>query len=111
MATALQVLTVVLIAASAVLHWVLPRRFGASGLVGAQVLVAAGWVLIGAWYIWAGLWTYDDPFQIVGLLLQAFLLNCLLLPVAIAALWRRRRDRVATPKGFEVVRDSKHPAR
>jgi hypothetical protein len=50
-----------------------------------------------------GRYEYDGLLSIIGLAFQAFLLNSLLLPIAVFALLRRRRG-TGTQDGFPVVR-------
>ena len=91
MASTVQILSAVLLVALVALTWRLPRRFGLPGLFVAQVLVAAGCFSLGVVSVMSGLWVYDDRFVFVRLLFQAALLNGLLLPIALLALWRRGR--------------------
>ena len=40
-----------------------------------------------------GIWDrYEDGLVIIGLTLQAFVFNCLMLPVSLTAVWRWRRS-------------------
>jgi hypothetical protein len=109
METALDVLALALVALIAGLSWILPRRFGVVGFLGVQVLVVV--VLVGMEIagIATGRADYDDVFQVLGVLVQAILLNCLMLPIGLVALWRRRQVSAAEQRGFEVVRERDGP--
>jgi hypothetical protein len=106
MATTVQLLGALLLAALVGLTWRLPRRFGLFGLFGVQILVAAGCYALGVVSMTTGVWAHDDSFVFVGLLFQAVLLNFLLLPIALVALWRRGRALTSPNRlQFESLRD------
>ena len=96
-----QVLNISLLLPLSFLTWVLPRRFGLLGMFVAQLLVAAGFLLMGFIALATGVWArYEDGLVVVGLLLQALLFNCLLLPVAIVATLRHRRVASRAERGL-----------
>lgn len=83
------VLLVVFVASS----WWAPRRFGLLGMFGSHLFVAAGVVAMIPIAMLTGIWQpgdYDGAMSICGCLFMAFALNCVLLPVAITAIVRRR---------------------
>ena len=72
--------------------WIGPRYLGLLGLLAAHVICVLGW--FGATYVSlvTGIWkNYDSGLVVFGLLIQAFLLNCLLLPIGIVAMLRWRQ--------------------
>lgn len=74
------------------LSWCLPRDWGGLGLVGAQLTAVIGWLLMGCIALATGIWPeYDDGLVFIGLMIQAFLFNCLMLPIGIWAMLRWRR--------------------
>ena len=89
-----QVINLSLLLALAALSWVLPRLYGLWGMFGVQLGVGAGFLLMGFIALATGVWErYEDGLMIVGLLFQAVLFNCLLLPVAIVAIRAHGRQR------------------
>lgn len=79
------------------LTWWIPRRMGILGVFVVRMLVALGFIVMGGVALLAGIWpSYDDGLVIVGLLLQAFVLNCVLLPIAGVAVWRHWRAEQAS---------------
>ncbi|HEY8751654.1 MAG TPA: hypothetical protein VIM11_26975 [Tepidisphaeraceae bacterium] len=92
-----QVINALLLAVIAIATWLLPRRLGLGGMFAAQALSAGGFVLMGYVALQTGLWdVYDGPETIVGLLIESLVFNILLLPVAMFALWRRRKHSPST---------------
>jgi len=72
--------------------WVGPRYSGMWGIFAVHLFVLATYLFIAWLAIDAGRYEYHGILSMIGLLVQAFLLNCLLLPVALVAIWRRRRS-------------------
>ncbi len=84
-----QAINVAITLALVVLSWVMPRRFGALGLIGAHLLVLYAWLAMGAVALAFGVWDgYEDGLAIIGLAIQAFLFNCAMLPLSLTATWR-----------------------
>lgn len=74
------------------LSWCLPRAWGGLGLVGAHLTAVGGWMSMGCVALATGIWpTYDDGLVVLGLVIQALIFNCLMLPVGIWAMLRWRR--------------------
>jgi O-antigen ligase len=71
--------------------WIASRRYGQRGTVGVHVLILFLYMLIVPLALAAGHYEYDGVPSVVGIVLQVFLVNCLLLPIAIVAIWKRRR--------------------
>ena len=90
MAVIFNIIAVGLLITLIVITWIAPRRYGVAGMLGAHVLVVIGYFVLASAAIAAGRYEYDGLLSIFGLLIQAFLLNALLLPLAGTALWRRR---------------------
>lgn len=80
--------------AFAVLTWVASRWLGVIGLIGTHCVIWLGYYALAAVAIEVGQYEYDGILSIIGLTIQAFVLNCLLLPIGLLALWRRRRHRL-----------------
>jgi len=88
-----QIINLTLLILLVALTWIIPRRLGFGGVLVVQCLVAIGFIVMGGIALATGIWpTYEDGLVIFGLLLQAFLLNCVLLPLAGVAVWRHRRS-------------------
>lgn len=86
-----QITNVTILVLLIALSWAIPRRLGLGGIVVAQCLVAAGFLVMGMIALVSGIWPdYEDCLVFLGLLAQAFLFNCLLLPLAGLAAWRHR---------------------
>lgn len=85
------ILGIVLLAAFVAMTWIGPRRYGARGLFIVHLLVLVGWFGFACVSMAAGVYEYDGALSVFGLALQAFLLNCLLLPLGFVAIWMRRR--------------------
>jgi hypothetical protein len=83
--------------------WFLPRRLRMLGLFLAHAITAVVLVVGGAVEIAAGRIDYDDPFIILGWLLQAFMINVLALPLGIFAVIRHARANGPGPRGFPVI--------
>ena len=89
--------------------WALPRRLGMLGLFLAQAITAVVLVVGGAVEIATGRIDYDDPFIILGWVLQAFILNVLVLPLGIFAVIRHARAIGPGPRGFPVITPADAP--
>jgi hypothetical protein len=76
--------------------WFLPRSFGIVGLVGAQLIAVAGWIGMGGIALFTGIWPNYEGLEGIGLVLQAFVFNCLLLPIGVWAILLFRRDNLPT---------------
>ena len=74
------------------LTWIGPRYFGLFGMVGVHLFVLMGYLALALFAMEAGRYEYDGELSMLGLFIQAFLLNCLLLPISLVALWRYRRS-------------------
>ena len=72
------------------LTWWAPRHFGLFGLIGAQYATVFAYFIFTALAMEAERYEYDGVLSIIGLLMQAVLLNCLLLPLGLFALRRWR---------------------
>jgi hypothetical protein len=73
--------------------WVLPRKLGLIGMLGHHMLTLYGYFLMGVIALVFGVWDqYEDGLVIIGLAIQAFLFNCLLLPVSMTAMIRFGRE-------------------
>ena len=81
--------------------WVFPRNLGLLGLLGHHLLTLAGWIVMGSIALAFGIWDqYDDGLVVIGLAIQAFLFNCLLLPISITAVFRfGQRNQLQEPSG------------
>jgi hypothetical protein len=84
------------------------------GLFLAQSIMVVVLVIAGAVEIAAGRIEYDDPFVILGWVVQAFILNVLVLPLGIFAVIRHARANGPGPRGFPVIPadsapDESHP--
>ncbi len=75
----------------ALVSWLAPRYGGLIGLLVAHITVLLGYFLLAGLSITDGTYEYDGILSTYGLLLQAFILNCLLLPLGVFALWQRNR--------------------
>jgi len=71
------------------LNWALPRSLGVLGLLMVHLSLLVCYFALAGVSISFGRYEYDGFLSTLGLALQAFALNCLLLPIALAALWRR----------------------
>jgi hypothetical protein len=90
-----QAINFVTLVALVVLTWVLPRRFGCPGLIGVHLLVVLAWIGMACVALAFGIWDYyRGLLNAIGIIVQAFLFNCIMLPLALTAIWRRRRARV-----------------
>jgi hypothetical protein len=70
------------------LNWVLPRSLGLLGVLLVHVGLVVCYFVLAAVSMSIGRYEYDGFLSAVGLALQAVALNCLLLPIALTALWR-----------------------
>lgn len=74
------------------ISWVGPRYGGLFGLLAAHISILVGYFLLAGLSIASGAYEYDGILSHFALLIGAFVLNCLLLPVAISALWQRNKS-------------------
>jgi hypothetical protein len=86
----LNIISITLLLSFAVITWLGSRRYGVMGMVGVQLLGLIGYFIIAWLATCADRYEYDGMMSIFGLLFQAFVINSLLLPLAMVALWRRR---------------------
>ena len=91
MAVYFDIICIIFFASVVSTTWLGPRHYGVIGMLAVHVLVFAGHFAFAMIAIAAGRCEYDGILSHMGVAIQAILLNCLLLPLAIAALWRRRR--------------------
>lgn len=99
--TAFDYLGIALLIAFVAANWFAPRRFGVAGMICVHLTLLVAYFGLAAIALRIGRYEYDGALSIIGLALQAFLLNCLLLPIALMALWMRRRQPGAG-RGFPV---------
>ena len=86
------ILGLILLAAFAVITWIGPRRYGLGGLIVVHLIGLATYFTFAGLSLYAGVYEYDGLLSLIGLATQVFILNGLLLPIGIIALWRRRRS-------------------
>jgi hypothetical protein len=86
------IISIALLLLFMIITWLGSRYLGRVGMVLAHLIVLVGYFAWVGLAIDAGNYKYDGMISVLGLFIQAFLLNCLLLPVAIFALRRRRRS-------------------
>jgi len=99
-----ETINVAILIALVVLTWVLPRRFGWPGLIGVHLLVVLAWMAMACIALTFGIWDYyRGLLNAIGIVVQAFLFNCILLPLALTAIRRRRRS-LALRTGVEQDR-------
>lgn len=108
--TAFDYASIVLLIAFVVATWLAPRHLGVLGLLVVHVALFVGYFVLAGVAIDLGRYEYDGLLSMIGLALQAVVLNCILLPIGLVALWRRRKahDQTlqltgAAPRGFEVL--------
>ena len=89
--TAFGLISIALLIAFIIANWWLPRRFGVAEMVLGQVALLVAYFMLAGAAMNLGRYEYDGAMSIIGLTIQAFILNGLLLPIALVALWRRRR--------------------
>lgn len=68
--------------------WALPRKLGLFGLLGHHLITVLGWMVMAQIALVFGVWLDHDILTFIGCLIQAFLFNCLLLPVSVTAMLR-----------------------
>ncbi|HEX8340806.1 MAG TPA: hypothetical protein VF624_07855 [Tepidisphaeraceae bacterium] len=90
MALAIGILGLILLASFVAMTWIGARRYGLAGMLVVHFVVLFAYLTFAGVSLAAGVYEYDGTLSMIGLALQAFLLNCLLLPVAAVALWTRR---------------------
>lgn len=95
-----QILCLTILLALVLLSWVLPRWLGCLGMIAVHTLIFIAWYMMGAIGIACGTWEYDDFLSALGLLMQAFQFNCIMLPVSLTAAclrwWRLAAERKAS---------------
>ena len=101
--TGFDYVSIALLIVFVIASWIVPRRLGVAGMVLVQLALVITYFVLTAVAMNLGRYEYDGLLSIIGLAFQAFLLNSLLLPIALVALLRRRRD-TGTERGFPVVR-------
>src|SRR3954453_20366046 len=89
--TAFECVSVAMLIAFVAANWIVSRRFGIAGMVCVQLALLVVYFGLAAVGLRLGTYEYDGLLSLIGLVLQAFLFNCLLLPVALVALRTRRR--------------------
>lgn len=87
---AILVVGLVMLVAFAATTWFCTFNFGLRGLFVAHVIVLVAYVMFAGVSAAAGVYEYDGILSVIGLAIQAFLINCLLLPIGLIALWMRR---------------------
>jgi hypothetical protein len=85
------ILGIAMLATFVAITWIGPKRYGLTGLLVVHLVILVFYFVFAGVSLSAGVYEYDGALSIFGLALQVFLLNCLLLPVGMIALWRRRR--------------------
>jgi hypothetical protein len=80
-----QIINAVILLGLVPAHWFLPRKFG---MLAAHFLTVFTWIAMTAIAINSGSLPYEGIEQVIGLAIQAFLFNCLMLPIACFAMWR-----------------------
>jgi hypothetical protein len=84
-----QIINVSILALLVAMNWIVPRKLGGLGLVAVHLAAIPAWFAMAYVSLATGIWEeYDGFLVIVGLVLQAFIFNCLMLPVSITAVWR-----------------------
>lgn len=84
-------LGLLMLVAFVAITWIGPRRYGLGGLVAVHIIVLVSYFVYAGVSLSAGVYEYDGAPSLIGLVIQVFLLNCLLLPIGIVALWMRQR--------------------
>lgn len=81
----------VMLAAFVAMTWIGTRRYGWIGLLFVHFMVVFTYFGFAGVSFSLGIYEYDGELSSIGLIVQAFLINCVLLPLAFVALWRRKR--------------------
>jgi len=79
---------VALLSAFIAANWIFPYRWGIAGMICGHVLLLIAYFVFAGTAIELGHYEYHGLVSVIGLASQAFALNCLLLPIALTALWR-----------------------
>jgi hypothetical protein len=101
--TAFDYVSIALLVVFIIASWFVPRHWGVAGMVLVQFALLITYFVLACIAMKLGRYEYDGLLSVIGLAFQAFLLNSLLLPIALVALLRRRRG-TGTQRGFPVVR-------
>jgi hypothetical protein len=107
--TVFDYVSIFLLIAFAIATWIAPYRLGVGGLMLVHVALLVGYFVLAGVAMEIGRYEYDGLLSIIGLALQAFVLNCLLLPIGLVALWRRRKAHnqslhwTRAARGFPVI--------
>jgi len=83
--------TFVFLVTCVAITWFAARYIGTLGMILSHFVNLVGYFALTVLAMDAGRYQYEGIDSMIGLLLQVFVMNCLLLPVAGVALWRRRR--------------------
>lgn len=89
----LLILGLAMLAVFVVITYMGPRRYGWAGLIGVHLIVLCSYAVFTGISLSAGVYEYDGAESMIGLAMQVFVLNCLLLPLGLVGLWMRRRRR------------------
>jgi hypothetical protein len=82
-------ITVVLIVVSLVaMNWIVPRKLGGLGLIAVHLVAIPAWFAMAAVALATGWEGYEGGLAMYGLVLQALIFNCLILPVSVTSVWR-----------------------
>ncbi len=81
----------IMLVGCAAVTWLCTFRRGLAGLFAAHFIVLAAYVLFAGISAAAGVYEYDGILSLIGLVIQAILINCMLLPVGLIALVSRRQ--------------------
>jgi len=83
-------LGIAMLASFVVMTWLGARRYGVAGLF-VEVLILLFYFVFTSVSSATGMYEYDGAISLIGLAIQVLLLDCLLLPLACVALWKRHR--------------------
>jgi hypothetical protein len=103
--TAFDLLSIGLLIAFGVANWWLPFRWGFVGMLVCHASLVVAYFLLAGLAMALGRYEYDGFLSHVGLLMQAVLLNCLLLPIGLVALWRRGAREAESRDAIDSRRD------
>jgi len=102
--TAYDYVSIVILIVFVIANWFVPRHRGVAGMVSVHFALLIVYFVLAGVAMKLGRYEYDGLLSIIGLALQAFLMNSLLLPIALLALLRRRREtEAAAQPGFPVI--------
>jgi len=100
--TAFEYVSIALLIVFIIASWFAPRHLGLAGMDLVQFALLITYFVLACIAMTLGRYEYDGLLSVIGLVLQAFLLNSLLLPIALVALLRWRR-KTGAERGFPVV--------